>query len=261
MFEHEEGFPTLGDFVICTVAEIFPYGAMVRLDEYGLEGMVPIREISSSWVKNIRNHVKENQKIVCKVLRVDPEKRHIDLSLRKVTNQQKKMAVQRYKVKKKGNKLLEYFGTQNGMPPEQLMEIYNTILDNYVSIYECFEDVVAKGKQVLEPVVSAQHIDALYDIIVSNIESPLVEITGELSVTCPRGDGVIAIRDTLSTVRDESTTEDVSVDIRLLGSPRYSVKIIAPDYRMAESALETVVARVESAMKGECGTTEFKRSK
>lgn len=261
MFEYEEGFPTVGDFVIGTVKEIFPYGAMVKLDEYGLEGMVPIREISSSWVKNIRNHVKENQKIVCKVLRVDPEKRHIDLSLRKVTNQQKKMAVQRYKVKKKGNKLLEYFGTQNGIPPEQLTDMYNKILENYVSIYECFEDVVAKGKHVLEPVVPAQYIESLYEIIIANIESPLVEITGELSVTCPKGDGVVAIRNTLSAVRDESTTEDVSVDIRLLGSPRYSVKIIAPDYRMAESALEGVVDRVEAAMKGECGTTEFKRSK
>jgi translation initiation factor 2 subunit 1 len=141
------------------------------------------------------------------------------------------------------------------------MEIYNTILENYVSIYECFEDVVAKGKRVLEPLVPEPQIDPLYEIIMSNIESPLVEITGELSVTCPRGDGVIAIRNALSAVRDESTTEDVTVDIRLLGSPRYSVKIIAPDYRMAETALDSVVAKVESAMKGECGTAEFKRSK
>ncbi|MCC7568593.1 MAG: translation initiation factor IF-2 subunit alpha [Candidatus Methanofastidiosa archaeon] len=261
MFEQEEGFPLAGDYVICTVSEIFPYGAMVHLDEYGLEGMVPIREISSSWVKNIRNHVKENQKIVCKVLRVDQEKRHIDLSLRKVTNQQKKMTIQRYKVKKKGNKLLEYFGTQNGIPAEQLMEIYNAILERYVTIYECFEDVVAKGKHKLEPVVPAQHVDTLYEIIMSNIESPLVEITGELMVTCPRGDGVNVIRDALSHLRDENSTEDVTVDIRLLGSPRYSVKIIAPDYKMAESALETVVRSAESHFKNECGTAEFKRSK
>ncbi len=50
-------------------------------------------------------------------------------------------------------------------------------------------------------------------------------------MTCPRGDGVNVIRAALSHLRDENSTEDVTVDIRLLGSPRYSVKIIAPDYK------------------------------
>ncbi|RZN50001.1 translation initiation factor IF-2 subunit alpha [archaeon] len=261
MFELEEGFPEVGIYVICTVKDIFPYGAMVRLDEYDLEGMIPIREISSSWVKNIRNHVKENQKVVCKVTRVDAKKRHIDLSLRKVTNHQKKVAVQRYKVKKKGNKLLEYFGTQNSIPSDQLLDIYNRIMENYSTVYECFEEAVADGKDVFEGMVPPQHIDSLYEIVLSNIEMPLIEITGELSLSCPTGDGINVIRQTLSEARDTYSDDQVTVDMHLLGSPRYSVKVIAEDYKSAENTLDKVVKDVTDRMKRHDGEASFKRNR
>ncbi|HOP09807.1 MAG TPA: S1 RNA-binding domain-containing protein, partial [Candidatus Methanofastidiosa archaeon] len=225
------------------------------------EGMIPIREISSSWVKNIRNHVKENQKVVCKVLRVDDVKRHIDLSLRKVTNKQQKAAVMRYKVKKKGNKLLEYFGTQNGIPPDQLKEIHEKITDSYSMVYDCFEEVVAKGEGVLDGLVPPQHIESLKEIILANIENPLVEINGELSISCTKGDGVNTIKENLILVRDENKSEDVDVDIRLLGSPRYNIKVIAPDYKMAESVLDNVVDKITKAMSASCGEASFKRKK
>lgn len=261
MFEMEEGFPEVGNFIIGTVSEIFPYGAMVTLDEYGLEGMVPIREISSSWVKNIRNHVKENQKVVCKVLRVDEARRHIDLSLRKVTNQQKKVAIQRYKIKKKGNKLLEYFGTQNGISSDQLQDIYYKILEKFPSVYECFEEVTSKDKKVLDDFVPPQYVDILYELIISNIESPLIEINGEISVNCPSGDGVLAIKNSLAQARDNNTIDDISVDIRLLGSPRHSIKIVAPDYKLAESTLDSIVTQITRSIKTCGGECSFKRIK
>ncbi len=46
------------------------------------EGLLHVSEISSSWIRNIRDFVREGQKMVLKVLRVDLEKGHIDLSLR-----------------------------------------------------------------------------------------------------------------------------------------------------------------------------------
>ncbi|MHC1605292.1 MAG: S1 RNA-binding domain-containing protein, partial [Candidatus Methanofastidiosia archaeon] len=224
-------------------------------------GMVHIREISSSWVKNIRNHVKENQKIVCKVLRIDESKRHIDLSLRRVTNQQKKTTITRFKVKRKGNKLLEYFGKQNGISPEQLTEIRKKILEKYLLVYDCFEEVVASGKEAMDGLIPPECIDSLYDIIVANIESPFVEVSGEMSVSCHLGNGVNVIRDALVNARNKNTTEDVGVDIRLLGSPRYSVKIIASDYKTAETVLENVNKEVMKTIKAHGGETIFKRNK
>ena len=59
----EEILPPVGELVVSTIKEIVPYGAYVTLDEYDdTEGLLHIAELSSRWVKNIRDHVRENQK-------------------------------------------------------------------------------------------------------------------------------------------------------------------------------------------------------
>lgn len=72
-------YPEEGELVVGTVVKVQNFGAFVTLDEYpGREGFIHIAEIATGWVKRIRNHIKEKQKVVCKVMHVDTEK---DLSL------------------------------------------------------------------------------------------------------------------------------------------------------------------------------------
>ena len=85
----KQEWPEPGDLVIATVETVADYGAYVKLDEYDKKGLLHVSEISSSWIRNIRDFVREGQKVVLKVLRVDPEKGHIDLSLRRVTKREK----------------------------------------------------------------------------------------------------------------------------------------------------------------------------
>ncbi|MDK2914747.1 MAG: translation initiation factor 2 subunit 1 [Thermococcaceae archaeon] len=88
-------YPEEGEFVVATVKNIHPYGAFLKLDEYpGKEGFMHISEVAPTWVKNIRDYLKEGQKIVAKVIRVDPSKGHIDLSLKRVNQQQRKAKLQ-----------------------------------------------------------------------------------------------------------------------------------------------------------------------
>src|SRR5207302_7807512 len=78
-------WPDEGELVVCTVANVKNFGAFVTLDEYeSKEGFIHIAEVSSGWIKYIRDYVREGQKVVCKVLKVDQEKGHIDLSLKAV---------------------------------------------------------------------------------------------------------------------------------------------------------------------------------
>ena len=81
MAEHKPEYPEVGDLVIATIESVTTYGAYARLDEYNKQGLLHVSEISSSWIRNIRDYVREGQKTVLKVLRVDPEKGHVDLSL------------------------------------------------------------------------------------------------------------------------------------------------------------------------------------
>lgn len=62
-------FPEEGDIIIGNVIDVKSFGAFIELLEYpGKEGMVHISEVSSGWIKNIRDHIKKGQRVVAKVM-------------------------------------------------------------------------------------------------------------------------------------------------------------------------------------------------
>lgn len=73
----------VGEVVDCTVEQIMPYGAFVRITKTGRKGMIHISELSYSFVKDINTVLKAQDKIQAKVIRID-EKGRIDLSLKQM---------------------------------------------------------------------------------------------------------------------------------------------------------------------------------
>ncbi len=107
-------FPKEGEFIVGKVNDIHDQYVYVALIDYeGLDtddvarGMIHVSEISSRWVKNIRHHVRIGQKVVLRVLRVDPIKGHIDLSLRRVTPKEQKEIKEQYKQEKSSKSVLK----------------------------------------------------------------------------------------------------------------------------------------------------------
>jgi len=83
--------PDIGDLVIGTVYKILEHGAYVLLDEYGgLEAYAPINEVVQSWFHDIKDYLRLGQKTVFRVIRVDARRRLIDVSLRKVREEEKR---------------------------------------------------------------------------------------------------------------------------------------------------------------------------
>src|SRR6202162_1959880 len=94
--------PERGDIVLCTVREITPHGIYVDLDEYnGINGFLHISEISTGWVRHIDKVAKPQQKLVLKVIRAERSRREIDLSLRQVTNEERRSKLIEWKQKEK----------------------------------------------------------------------------------------------------------------------------------------------------------------
>ncbi|HEQ78979.1 MAG TPA: S1 RNA-binding domain-containing protein, partial [Euryarchaeota archaeon] len=59
-------FPEESELVVCSVTNVKSFGAFVNLDEYdGKEGFIHVAEVATGWVKYIRDHVREGQKVVC----------------------------------------------------------------------------------------------------------------------------------------------------------------------------------------------------
>jgi len=77
----------VGQLLEATVTKLTKYGAFARLeDEYELEGLIHISELSDEHVAHPRDVVKPSQKVTVRIIRVDPEQRQLGLSIKQVVS-------------------------------------------------------------------------------------------------------------------------------------------------------------------------------
>jgi len=144
-------WPKVGELVVATVETITSYGAYVSLDEYGgKEGLLHISEISSRWVRNIRDWVREGQKVVLKVIRVNPRRGQIDLSLRRVSDFEKKRKFLEWKRKRRALSLLSTAAMRLNKPAEDVIKaVWHRLEDEFGEVYAGLEAVAEEGPGLL----------------------------------------------------------------------------------------------------------------
>ncbi|NPV62910.1 MAG: translation initiation factor IF-2 subunit alpha [Methanotrichaceae archaeon] len=231
-----EGWPEPGDLVVCTVSQVVDFGAFVTLDEYsGKQGLIHISEVASGWIKYIRDHVREGQKIVCKVLNVDRSRHHIDLSLKDVNEHQRREKIQEWKADGKAWKWLEMAYKDR---PDDLNRVSSALLGTYNSLYLALEETAITGSDALADVgLTDEDIKILSSLSKDNVKIPTVDISGYVDISSPAIDGVDVIRKALKQAR-RIKDKDVTLDITYVGAPRYRIHVTAPDYKKAESVLK-----------------------
>ena len=252
-------YPEIGDLVVCSVTNVKNFGAFVTLDEYGgKEGFIHVRDVATGWVKYIRDHVREGQKIVCKVLGVDQDKGHIDLSLKQVNDHARREKIQDWKNEKKADKLLEIVGSKMGKNAEQTYaEVGDKLVKEFGSLYSVFEQVTTDSDALDALGLDKKWVAAITDVAKENIELPSVSIDGLLEITCPAPDGIDHIKKALATGLDSDGGE---VTIHYVGAPKYKVSVTAEDYKTAEQALKESVDRISAAIEKSGGAASFKRN-
>jgi small subunit ribosomal protein S1 len=72
-----------GDIVEGTVTKLTNFGAFVRINE-GVEGLIHISELTDRAINHPKEVVREGQVVKARVIRIEPERRRIGLSLKQV---------------------------------------------------------------------------------------------------------------------------------------------------------------------------------
>lgn len=254
----ERGWPEQGELVVCSVQNVKDFVAFVTLDEYNnREGLIPISEIARGWIKYIRDHIREGQKVVCKVLNVEPQKGHIDLSLKDVNEHQRREKIRIWKNESKSAKWIG-FATKAAGREEITSEVTDTIYREYGDLYSAFEDFVTEGRSALDKLkLDAPLADALYTIATENVKLPQVTIAGDLFLRSTKSDGVNIIRRALRSA--EPRVDGTEIEITYLGAPNYRVKVTASNYKDAEKALEKASSAAIGVLKRAGGEGKFSR--
>jgi translation initiation factor 2 subunit 1 len=255
----DRNFPEVGEVVLATVKEITPYGAYVTLDEYDdLIGFLHISEISTGWVKNIERHIRERQKVVLKVIRINISRNEIDLSLRQVSKEEKKRKLTEVKRGAKANTLLNMVKNELGLDSDE--EYRNKLEEAFNSLYDALEEVVRKGPDILKELgIDDVYADKLYSIAKERIRLPEVEISGVLEITSPSPKGVEVIKEVLQDAM-KVDVPDIKIRMIYLGSSRFKISVKAENYKIAERVLTLVIQKIERGIKRK-GSFKFIREK
>ncbi len=255
-------WPEVGELVIGTVNRIVPYGAYVTLDEYDdIEGLLHISEVASTWIRNIRNHVREGQKAVLKSLRVDAQKRHVDLSLRQVSGRERKAKMLRWKREKRAKGLLKMIADRHDVTFEEIYEkVGSKMEDHFGGLYDGFVESAEKGEKVL---IDAGIQDKYAkDITVEaklKIKVPRVEVKGILELSNTKPNGAEILRKAFKAAKKTKKPRNVTVDFYVVGPPRYRVEVTARNYKDAERVLEKAVETTIQALESNAGQGSFER--
>ena len=145
MSENKPEWPEYGELVIATIVKVKEYGAYANLEEYNKQGLLHISEISSGRVRRIRDYVKEKQKMVLKVIRVNVEKGQISLSLRRVTKRERIEKNKSWKRNRKCESLLNEIAEKVGIPVHEAYQKAGLILEQKYGLYEGFEKPLPSG--------------------------------------------------------------------------------------------------------------------
>ena len=250
----KKGFPEESELVLCTVGSVQHHSVFVTLEEYGQNGMIHISEVSPGRIRNIRDFVKEGKVIVCKVLRVNRERGHVDLSLRRVTDSQKRSKINDIKQEQKAEKIIENVANKLKKDVKKLFEEVSTkILLEYPSINIFFTEV-AEGRIELATLKLDKDITAELDSIIKlRIKPAEVEISGSLNLHSYAPEGVNIIKDALTKVSKGGS------EVSYIKAGKYKITVKAANYKIAEQIIERSTNDAISFVMSKDGLGSFER--
>ena len=248
--------PEQGEIVLATVTKVMDHGAYVTLDEYdNLQGFLHVSEIAPGWIRSVNRFVKNGEKKVLLVKKVNPQRGDIDLSLKQVSKDQKKQKLKEVKKFEKGKTLLQNVQEKAKLDDNEIEKLEDSIYSKYDSVYDVFIEIGRNGIDSVKELKIPKKTASVIEEICSKIKLPSVEIRGIMEITNSKSDGIEIIKKTLL----DELKKDSTIDITYLGAPKYRLSITSEDFKAAEKSLKPIIADIQSNIEKKKGTFKFTR--
>lgn len=244
------GFPEEGEIVLCNVDRISYNSVFVTLIEYDLTGIIPIFEVSPGRIRNIRDFVKEGRIVVCRVLRTNQHTKNIELSLRRVNEIERKRKLEFMKQEQLSEKIVEIVAKQNKTEYKALYEkITDELFKSYGSLFEAFDAISKKELDISKLKLSKGIMESLEKNINERIKPKIVDITGEIHISCAQSNGIILLKECFSQLIELKKPVGTSFSVSYLGRGSYSFQIKGNDYKTLEEILKSITEHLEEFSK------------
>ncbi len=221
--------PKEEDIVMCTVKRIEGATVFVEIEGDG-EGSIALSEIAACRIRNIRDYVSPNKKIVCKILKILSG--NIQLSLRRVTGKEREEIEERYKREKTFSTILK-----------TIIPNHEPILDSIKKEYELWDFVekIKENPSLLEKFVNKEQASQLVKILSEKKEKEKIVKKIIIIKSLP------AQESSIKDIKDSLKSQDVN--IRYLGSSQFSISAIGKNFKEADHKVSAAVQEIAKQAK------------
>lgn len=228
-----------GDLVLCIVDKIIKTTVFVKIDGNG-EGTIVTSEIASGRIRNLRDYVVPSKKIVCKVIRI--EGNNIDLSLRRVTGKETKEVMEAHERERNALSIIR------SVVKEKAEEVAENI-KKQGSVYDFLQNCKINPEKLGE-FLKKDDAEKICKILQEKKDKK-VEVKKEFKLSSKKPDGIKIIKEILSSCK--------ICDITYLAAGKYSIKIIAKDYKEANAEMNKSLIEIERLAKEKKAEFEVKK--
>ncbi|KAL0368225.1 UNVERIFIED_CONTAM: Eukaryotic translation initiation factor 2 subunit alpha [Sesamum calycinum] len=244
---YEQKFPEMDTPVMIQVKSINPGTcAYVSLLEYDdMEAMLSFTELSRRRIRSIASLVRIGRVEPVMVLHVDPDKGFVNLSKRRISQDDATACLERYNKSKHVHSILRHVAETMDVHLEELyIHVGWPLYRKYGHAFEAFKLIVSDPDSVLNslthvviglifrfllfmsqvikvvPAISDEVKQALVENIQRRVMPQAIKVRAEVEIKCFELDGVLHIKKAMR--RAEATgNEDSPVKMSLVGPPLY----------------------------------------
>ena len=257
MTSDTQELPEIGEIVIATITKISDHGAYVTLDEYNkIQGFLHVSEIAPGWVRKVNKYVRQGEKKVLLVKKVESGRKEIDLSLKQISKDQRKKKLLDVKRFEKEQGILKNIQEKSELTTKQIEELEDKFLSKYDSVYDAMLNIAIKGNAEIDDLKLQKKVLTIIEDICSKMKLPSVELRGVLEISNNGSNGVELIQKTLT---EAENSKDAKIDITYLGAPRYRLSLLSQDFKTAEKSLKPILEKIEKNVKKQNGLYNFTR--
>lgn len=225
------------DVVLCTVTKIEGTSVFVNIEGDG-EGSIVVSEIAPGRIRNLRDYVVPNKKIVCKVLKI--EGGHVHLSLRRVTSKERQDLLNMYEAAKAIQMTLKQ------LLPEQWEEKLKAIQKEH-HLVEFFKKA-KEDRKLVEQFFLQGEIEKIHPLLKEKEKE--IEIKKEFKLQCMQSDGILRLRKVLQ-------FHQPGADITYLAASRFVLRLKGKNYKQGNALLQQIFEEIEKRAKQQHCEFEF----
>lgn len=234
-------FPEVGELVVATCTKITTHGGYFSIENYELlgqtAGFVHISELSRTWVRNIRKHIREGQKAVCRVMRVTVQRQEVDLSIRRVSDSQKRETLQLHKQELRARGIIKAVAERLNVNSDDIDRTIIEPLENkYGNLFNVLEMARDDGESVITSAgVSKKVADELVAAATKELERASISLSAKAKISSYDPEGMDIIKEAFE-VASETTLKKKAIDVsvHVISAPEYKIVINADDWKGAE---------------------------